>query len=114
MQKLTSLTEIERVVGDDKAALKTFLSAFISQTSSQIIQLEDCLAENNIPEIKNIIHKMKSTIGYFGMTEQKIIAEQIELSKDPDIEKIKPQVQQFTLGCSQAVSELKETLSEME
>lgn len=110
---MTSLSEIERVVGNDEAALKTFLSAFINQTTEQLIQLDKFLKEKNLSEIKFIVHKMKSTVVYFGMNQQKKLAEEIEAGIGADFERLVQLLNKLIRECSEAILELKAILKQM-
>ncbi len=110
---MVSLKEIERVLGDDKEALKSILEVYILQTSDQVQKLKACLAAKDLNEIKNIAHKMKSTMIYFGMTDQSVKAGEIESSNEIDLSEISKKVLELTNNCDQAVIELKEILGKM-
>ena len=113
MKKLTSLDGIKKVIGDDTQSLKEFTEAFISQTSMQLNQLQDCLQKNDAAEIKNVVHKMKSSISYFGMNDQVVLAQQIEETITKEFEKTKPMVNELISICQIALDELRVTAKEM-
>lgn len=110
MKKVTSISELEKVAGNDKNLLKELLSKFISQTEFQIIQLKQNLSAFNADEVKSIVHKMKSPFYYFGMNEQRLIAQKIEETADRDVELTKGMITEFINDCSLAIEELKELL----
>ena len=113
MMKLTSLDGIKKVIGDDTNSLKQFTEAFILQTSTQITQLRDYLQKNDSAEIKNIIHKMKSSIYYFGMNDQVTLVKKIESHSIEEFEKTKPMLNELIDVCQKAIEELKQTVKEI-
>ena len=114
MKRITSITELEKVAGNDKALLKELLAKFICQTEAQIDILKKNKTSFEADEVKTVAHKMKSPFHYFGMQEQKLLAQKIEDSAQKDIELTKSMIDEIVTGCSKAIEELKETLNTLE
>lgn len=111
MKKKTSITELEKVAGNDKALLKELISKFISQTEAQLELLKKNKTSFEANEVKIVAHKMKSPFHYFGMHEQKLLAQKIEDSAQNDFELTKLMIDEIVSSCSMAMEELKETLN---
>lgn len=110
MKKITSIAELEKVAGNDKALLIELISKFISQTEAQIELLKKNKTSFAAEEVKSIAHKMKSPFHYFGMQDQKLLAQKIEDEAKNDSDLTKKMLDEIVNDCSIAIEELKETL----
>ena len=111
MKKLTSLDEIQKIPGADEKFIKDFISSFIKQLALQLINYKESVEQNNIQEIKHIAHKMKSSLFYFGMHDQKIMAQNIEDLVTTDFEKAKQLISEIIIDCNLAIEELNGVLT---
>ena len=107
MKKLTSLDEIKKISGGNTELVKEFITKFIAQLSDQLLILNRNITEGNATEIKFHVHKMKSTLYYFGMLNQRELAQEIEKIIFSDIEKAKPLIKELIDSCELGIGELK-------
>lgn len=114
MKKFTSIDEILKITDNDKASAKELISAFILQLNEQLDEFKTFTLQYNIQEIINIAHKMKSSLGYFGMADQRLMAVSIEEIAGKDFEKTKQLIEKITADSRFAIEELKETLKNMD
>lgn len=113
MKKLISLTEIKRVTGDDNNLLKEIIHAFTIMLSDMIEKINEACKEKNTIEVKNIAHKMKSSLTYFGMNEQRSKAHDIETCVETDFPKASGLISEITSDSTHAIAELNLILKEM-
>ncbi len=110
MKKLTSLDEIRKIPGADEEFIKDFISSFVKQLALQLISYKESVEQNNVLEIKHVAHKMKSSLFYFGMHDQKTMAQSIEEIVSTDFEKAKQLISEIIIDCNLAIEELNEIL----
>lgn len=56
------------------------IDMFLQQTPESIQQVEEAIDAKDWPTAGSAAHKMKSTLGFFGMLESQALIQQIELS----------------------------------
>ena len=113
MKKITSINEINKISRGDNKLVKDFITKFIDQLTTQLTDLTVFIPEENATAVKSIAHKMKSSFFYFGMHDQKIMAQIIEESIINDFTKTKPQLNELIESCRIAITELKEDLAKL-
>ncbi len=76
-----SISEINKLIGDDKLALIEILEVFLDVSRSDLHSLYKAINEKDVTECGRIAHKISSTYGYFtgsgvaevmGLIEQKM------------------------------------------
>ena len=74
---LTLLLEIAD--GSDEFIVDS-IDMFLQQTPESLQQVEDAIKAQDWPTAGSAAHKMKSTLGFFGMLNSQALIQQIELS----------------------------------
>jgi HPt (histidine-containing phosphotransfer) domain-containing protein len=113
VKKITSLREMEKLTAGNVITLQELLTVFIKEGSSQVQKLHGFLTDENLQEIKNTAHKIKSSLSLIGMETYRPIAEEIEQGGEKDLKKTKQQVLELTIVYKQALEELKIKLEEL-
>lgn len=78
MKKSNELRQIEKLAGGNEETKQEFLRIFIRQTTNQINQLKTSLIKEDWNEIKQIVHTMRSSFVYIGMSDAMNLAKTIE------------------------------------
>ncbi|WP_281231633.1 hybrid sensor histidine kinase/response regulator [Flavobacterium gelatinilyticum] len=76
--QLYSLETLKEFLGNDNEALNDVLKAFISSTNENIVLLENAIAEENIPEINSIAHRIAPMFRQIEAREIAVILKTLE------------------------------------
>jgi HPt (histidine-containing phosphotransfer) domain-containing protein len=113
LKKITSLGEIERITGGNPVIIKELLAIFIKEASLQMQKMQEYLADSNFTELKNVAHKMKSSLTLIGMDKYRLIAEELENEAGDDPKTTKKQIIELVIVYTRAITELKIKLQEL-
>ncbi len=113
MKKIISLHHLEKITDGNEAILKELLTVFIKEGSIQIQKLQTYLSDGNLQELKNVAHKIKSSLKLIGLDAYRNLAEEIEKEAEKDLQKTKQQALELVTVYTHALTELKNKLEEL-
>jgi signal transduction histidine kinase/CheY-like chemotaxis protein/HPt (histidine-containing phosphotransfer) domain-containing protein len=73
-----NLVSLREYCDGDEDCQKVIIAQYLNDFPDYIRKLRQAIYEKNFPEIKNMSHKMKSSVALFGMTETRTQLEMIE------------------------------------
>jgi HPt (histidine-containing phosphotransfer) domain-containing protein len=74
--KVCNLDYLFELAKGDMEFVKEMLDVFLTDTPAELDNLSKCIAEENYPEIRQVAHKLRSTIPYVGLDE--LIGEEVQ------------------------------------
>ena len=75
------LTTIKRISKNDNAVISKYIHAFIKSSHEQLQDIDKLMDGNKWDGVADILHKMKTSVAYFGMND----IEQIVIQAEADI-----------------------------
>ena len=103
---LTLLLEIAD--GSDEFIVDS-IEMFLQQTPESLQQVSDAINAHDWPTAGSAAHKMKSTLGFFGMLNSQALVQQIELSckqGSPNIDELLMQINQVKANIAENTEKL--------
>ena len=106
--KITDLTYLLDVAGDNPDIIKEMITIFTSQVPEFIEEMNSCYKKADWYNLGMIAHKAKSSVAIMGMNGQANALKELELlTKDQkEIDKYDGIISQFTADCKIALTEL--------
>lgn len=112
-QKVINLNYLNELAKGNPEFIKEMIDIFLEDNKEEIENLEKSIQSKNYVSIKEIAHKMKSTIAFVGLDQiiENDLTEIEQLAIDnPDIRKIEPFFLKVKEVCQRAAEELKSEL----
>ncbi len=109
-EKSYNLEMIEMMCRGNEPQILSMVSVFIDQISVSMDDIKDAYIENDFPKIKNLAHKIKPTLTYFGTAklEKEFINTELLISKEITSTELDLNIKNLQLLANQVVTELKE------
>jgi len=63
------LATIKRISKNDDAVISKYIHAFIKSSHAQLQDIDELMAGNKWDGVADILHKMKTSVAYFGMSD---------------------------------------------
>ncbi len=106
--KITDLTYLLDVAGDNPDIIKEMITIFTSQVPEFIEEMNSCYKKADWYNLSMIAHKAKSSVAIMGMHGQANALKDLELlTKDQkEIDKYEGIISQFAIDCKIALTEL--------
>lgn len=76
---MMDLTNIRQIAGGDESFIKGVLEVFLTKEKEYSEGIHRELENKNYPELRQVVHKMKSSISVLGMTDFKKKLNELEL-----------------------------------
>jgi HPt (histidine-containing phosphotransfer) domain-containing protein len=105
---------LEIADGSDEFILDSIVM-FMQQTPESLQQLTDAIDAQDWPTAASAAHKMKSTLGFFGMLNSQALIQQIELSckaGTPDLAEVLTQLNQVKANVTENSEKLNKIKAE--
>lgn len=111
-----NLAILESIAGDDPAFIRLCIGLFLKEMPENLSRLQNAIANCDWETIRTTSHKMKTSLNYMGLGEQRIAAMNIEkLARDKrDMPRIISETDQIKSVCQIAFEELKEIIHDQE
>ncbi len=106
MKKDTLTQKIKEIAAGDKQAEMKLIDIIISQTSSQLLEIENSLNEANWVELKRLVHKMQSTFSILKMKRAKELTETLRETAGINNQASKKEIAEVIEICNQMLVEL--------
>ncbi|MBA3673652.1 MAG: Hpt domain-containing protein [Chitinophagaceae bacterium] len=111
MNNTISLDYLSASVSGHKEILLELFDIFIKQIPENIASLNDAIINADYPAIKQISHKLKSTVSVMGISTLKPILDQMEFLATADhenlrLDSIKKLFEQVKEICTKAIEEI--------
>lgn len=112
--RVTNLSYLREASAGNEGFIKEMINIFLKQTPEFITQLHHYGQEENWPEFRKVMHKLKPTIFMMGIHSMKPVIKQIELcSKELENTASLPElITDLSLCCQKAYAELAEEIGE--
>ena len=81
IKKMYDLTTIKRISKDDKTVIARYIQTFIDNTLADLQTIDNLMAESLLENVAEVLHKMKTSVAYFGMSD----VEQLVISTEKAI-----------------------------
>jgi len=106
------LTTIKRISKNNDAIISKYIQAFIKSSQGQLLEIDGFMSENKWDAVANVLHKMKTSVSYFGMNNIEQIAIQAETDIRNNIEKstVKAQVEEINRLLTDSFKSLQEEI----
>lgn len=108
-----TIRELEKITDGNAAALVELLEIFITESTRQIKELENFLADGDLKPVNNTAHKIKSSLTLLGLDAYRPLAEKIERATEASMPGIKEEVITLISICKKLHEELKIKLKEL-
>lgn len=107
--KLYNLQVIHQMCRGNQDQIDKMVAVFIVEVSKTIDEIESALSEKDFSKIKNLAHKVKPTLNYFGTTEleKDVIDLENFLTKDFEISEIASKIATISEISKKVVDQLK-------
>ncbi|MFV0377243.1 MAG: Hpt domain-containing protein [Mangrovibacterium sp.] len=114
--RVTSLAYLDEVTGGDPEIIKEFIEMFLEQIVEFRTGLQNHLENKRYKELGELAHKAKSSVMTFGMNDLGVRLKQLQLKtqKLEEIDSYEEHVAEFETLISQAETELRNALVEIE
>ncbi|TKG90680.1 Hpt domain-containing protein [Puteibacter caeruleilacunae] len=114
-QRITDLSYLREVAGDESLVIKEMLELFIAQVPEFTTNLRRHLANEEYIALGKEAHKAKSSVLVVGMEDmgKKLKRLQLMTEQGDNINDYPAYVDDFINSCNQAVEELEEELSHL-
>jgi len=91
------LATIKRISKNDNAVIVKYIQAFIKTSNEELKTIDRYLAENMWQDIADVLHKMKTSVAYFGMNEiqQIVINAETNINNGVDTNIINEQLEEI-------------------
>lgn len=108
-RKSYNLEMIEMMCRGNQPQILSMVSVFIDQISTSIEDIEKAYTENDFLKIKNLAHKIKPTLTYFGTAklEKEFIETELLISKELTSTELDLKITNLQLLANEVVTELK-------
>lgn len=108
--KSYNLNMIEMMCRGNEPQILNMVSVFIDQISKSIDEIEKAYVENDFLKIKNLAHKTKPTLTYFGTAklEKEFIETELLISKEIISTELEQKIKRLQLMANEVVTELKD------
>lgn len=77
-EALCNLSRLEEVAMGNKEFMGEIISIFLEQVPPELAKIQDAIHQKDFKEIKNLAHKLKSTVAMVGAEEMRIRLKEIE------------------------------------
>ncbi|GAB4293262.1 MAG: hypothetical protein Kow0068_18380 [Marinilabiliales bacterium] len=107
--KKYDLKIIENIAKNNKVLINKMLTVFIQKTSDEIKSLQKYFDDYNIPELRNLLHKMIPAVGYMGCENVKSDLELLQEKVRAGAQKkdLKPLVNKIEVSLNDIIESLK-------
>ncbi|OIP48525.1 MAG: hypothetical protein COZ16_13020 [Flavobacteriaceae bacterium CG_4_10_14_3_um_filter_31_253] len=108
-EKLYDLQIIHQMCRGNHDQVEKMVAVFIIEVSKTIGDIESALSEKDFSRIKNLAHKVKPTLNYFGTVslEKEVIEVESLLSKDFNINELQSKIATISDISKKVVDQLK-------
>lgn len=91
------LTTIKRISKNDNAIIIKYIHAFIDHSEGELAAIDENMAENRWNDIAEVLHKMKTSVAYFGMNdiEKIVINTEMNIKNGIDTSVIREQIKEI-------------------
>jgi len=112
---ITDLAYLKNMSGDNPEIIKEMIAIFIEQAQEYIRDMQKNLDEKNYDAIGKLAHKAKSSISIMGMNDLAADMKTLELlaKEQKELETYPNFIEKFISQTQQAITELKETASQL-
>lgn len=114
-EKVTDLSQIKEIAGDNPEFLKEIFEIFVTQTPEYIEALQKGLNTKDFELMRNTAHKMYTSLGTLGI--RSLISTVKGLENDcqnkTGFEEMPSKIALITTTCNKAIAELEEELKEL-
>jgi CheY-like chemotaxis protein len=113
---IVNLNVLYTIAGDDPGFIRLCIELFLKEMPENLNRLNTAIDQTDWEGIRTTSHKMKTSLNYMGLNEQRLAALNIEkLARDKrDLERIKSDANSIMDICSRAFEELKLKLNKQE
>lgn len=107
-----NLNYLKELSAGDEKFVKKMIATFVQQTPEMLENIQKHLSNQNWNLLKAVVHKMKPSIGFMGISELKTVVEKLEhySNKTINLEQIPELVATLNMICGKAIEELNEEL----
>jgi HPt (histidine-containing phosphotransfer) domain-containing protein len=108
--KICNLNYLYELSKGDMGFIREMIDVFLAENSGELDSLEKKIGEEDYSQIKQIAHKLRSSIPYVGLDARigQEIADIEELARqEEDMDKIKSLFKKVRTVCNDALAELK-------
>ena len=105
MSKHIDLTELSKVAEGDQDFMNETISILLEEVPTNLNHINEYVKNDDIPSLKKIVHKMKSSFMLIGMADAWPLIHTIEKSDSKDA--ILAEVPKFITICNEALDELR-------
>ena len=112
---VTDLTYLTNMAGGNPEIVKEMIQIFIDQAQEYIVEMRKFLDDKDYLSLGRLAHKSKSSVAIMGMNDLASELKTLELlaKEGKESEKYPDMVENFTLQCETAISELRETKTKL-
>lgn len=112
-ETVINLELLNSIAGDDPDFLQVCIELFLREMPENLIRLNSAIEICDWETIRTTSHKMKTSLNYMGLNQERLAALSIEhLARDKrELGKIKSDAKLITFGCQRAFGELQQILT---
>jgi PAS domain S-box-containing protein len=106
--KLTDLSSLRKMSGNDESFIKDMINSFITNTPSILSELKTSVDEENWSDVGALAHKLKPNLAFMGISSLKELVLHIEHSgkKAENIDQLPTNVEELIAQVNEAIEEL--------
>lgn len=115
-QPIIKLDLLNSIAGDDPEFVTLCIELFMKEMPENLDRLKTAIEANDWETIRTTSHKMKTSLNYMGLDEQRLAAANIEkLARERrDFERIRMDAERIRARCQEAFIELRQLLNKHE
>jgi HPt (histidine-containing phosphotransfer) domain-containing protein len=109
------LTTIKRISKNDNAVISKYIRTFIDNSEEELKIIAEYMAANKWNDIAEVLHKMKTSVAYFGMNDIEELVIHTEANIKNNIEKsmIRGQIEEINRLLSGAFLSLQKEIDSL-
>ena len=109
------LTTIKRISKNDNAVISKYIRAFIDNSAEELKTIEEDMAANKWNDIAEVLHKMKTSVAYFGMNdiEQLVIHAETNIKNNIEKRTVRGQIEEIKRLLTTAFHSLQEEIDSL-
>jgi len=91
------LTTIKRISKNNNGIISKYIQTFIKSSQGQLLEIDGFMSENKWDAIAEVLHKMKTSVAYFGMDdiEKIVIQSETDIRSNKEKSTVKAQIEEI-------------------